>query len=347
MAPLLLGLQSEGGPGARAASAGGFEERGPGTGVSLAPGTVGRRLLWLLTTAAVCSVALAPPTAAVAAQAATFDTYRVSLWPEYDDPRLLVIEEPLLSASAVLPYRFSGAVPKDAQVNMACQIAASGQHECQPYERVDSGEGSLLGFTAPSRKQLYLEYYTDPLGGERPKDRRLDYVFTAPADIGTLQLEVKQPKDAAGFKLDPAPKGSRTDAEGFTWAQYSVADLKAGQSVAFKLAYSRPTWEPPVRPAAQSAAPGARGAPPPVSGQAAPGGSQSSVAILFAAVVVSGTLWMVMSRRVQATAGPKSPPRKRSGAEGHHNRHGRGAGGGKRRGASTKGGKDGKRKGRR
>jgi hypothetical protein len=258
-------------------------------------------------------IVAAPATAATPA----FDQYRISLWPEYDDPRMLVILEPALNASERLPYEYAQDVPADAQVNMACQIAADGQHECQPYDKADEGDASQVSFTAPSRRQLYLEYYTDLLAGKRPEDRNMTYQFTAPADIASLQLEVKQPKDAVGFKMYPEPTGTRTDAEGFTWAQYAQSDVAAGQTLAVTLDYSRPSWEPPFQAGAQSGSPGAGGdAAAPAPGGPVPGGTQgqapgsgsgtlNSLAILLAAVIVSGTVWMVFGRRSQTSSGGK------------------------------------------
>jgi len=59
----------------------------------------------------------------------TFSDFQVSVWPEYDDPRVLSILESDLDRSVQLPYRFSTSVPADAQVGMTCQLTPSSEHQ--------------------------------------------------------------------------------------------------------------------------------------------------------------------------------------------------------------------------
>jgi len=55
--------------------------------------------------------ALLAPAASVAAPAVTIATLSADVWPEHDDPRVLIIYRGTLSADAPLPYPLSFAIP--------------------------------------------------------------------------------------------------------------------------------------------------------------------------------------------------------------------------------------------
>ena len=243
----------------------------------------------LALTIALLSFALIAATPAFAAN--TFADYQLNLWPEYDDPRLLVIMAPKLDPSVPLPYTFSYGIPITAQLGMACQILPDGAHDCQAQQSAVDGDMKTVTFSAPTQRQLFLEYYTDPFGGERPDIRQFTYSFLPPGDIGRLSVQVKQPKDAEGFVVEPAPQQTLTDAEGFSYLTYTFNEVKAGEPVDFSITYTRPTWEPPVQPdnAQASDAAGAQT------------GAATSNLLLWAVVGILAIVIAMMYRNQKAT----------------------------------------------
>lgn len=275
------------------------------------------------------------------AHAASYADWRVSVWPEYDDPRALVIMEPVLDATARLPYEFAMDVPRDAQINMTCQLAPDGQHQCQANRSSVRGGVKTVSYTVPSERNLYFEYYADLLEGRRPEKRDFTYRFVPPADISSLKLEFRQPKDATGFTMSPEPDQTRQDPNGDTFAVYALSDVARGKEMDFRIRYERPSWTPPVAKqsggsgAGAGAGAGPGGAPAPAPGAAPTGRTQTGgvdvAAVAVAGVVVVGTLVLFMSRRSPVPAGAAARGRQ-------------GTGGGRKQGKGA-GGKSGKRGG--
>jgi hypothetical protein len=180
------------------------------------------------------------------ALAGTFNEWQLNLWPEYDDPRLLVMFNGTLDPTVVLPYTLEYDIPIGAQMGMACQLLPDGAHDCQPQQSEVSDEIKTIAFSAPTERELYMEYYVDPMDGERPDQRQFTYSFTPPDDIDRLSVQVKQPNDSEDFVLEPAPMQTLTDAAGFSYLTYVFNDVKAGEPIDINFSYSRPTWVPPA-----------------------------------------------------------------------------------------------------
>ena len=254
----------------------------------------GRALLVFATTLALLAVSLAVVPTAFAAN--TFTDYQLNLWPEYDDPRLLVIMAPKLDPSVSLPYTFSYGVPLAAQLGMACQILQDGAHDCQPQQSAVEGDTKTIAFSAPSQRDLFFEYYVDPFDGERPDLRQYTYSFLPPGDIGTLSVQIKQPKDAEGFAVEPAPQQTLTDSEGSSYLTYTFNEVKTGTPVDFSITYTRPTWEPPVQ-AGNAAAP--------LEAGGAQTGAASSNLLLWAIVGILAVVVVMMYRNQRSQKATK------------------------------------------
>ena len=224
--------------------------------------------------------------AAPALAGPTFSEWQLSLWPEYDDPRILVTFSPVIDPTVPLPYTLSYDLPLSAQMGMACQLLPDGQHDCQPPQSKIEGDVKNISFTAPTQRDLYMEYYVDPYEGERPEQREFTYSFVPPGDIQTLQVQIKQPKDAENFAVEPAPQQSLSDAEGYVYLTYAFADVQAGVPVDFTVSYTRPTWVPPAGEDADLAT---------SEGSTAAGSAGSNI-LLWAVVGILGVIVVMMYR---------------------------------------------------
>ncbi|MDA8235255.1 MAG: hypothetical protein M0Z31_10725 [Clostridia bacterium] len=85
-----------------------------------------------------------PLSPAYAAGDMTMKDFSISVWPEYDDPRVLVIYQGTFvnTTGAELPknteVKFN--IPKGAEIGMACELVDGGGHSCQPYKTDDKGD---------------------------------------------------------------------------------------------------------------------------------------------------------------------------------------------------------------
>lgn len=61
----------------------------------------------------------------------TIKNMTVSVWPEYDDPRLLVLYEGQFTVDQTFPQKVRFYVPKGVTINMVCGVKDTGEHLCQ------------------------------------------------------------------------------------------------------------------------------------------------------------------------------------------------------------------------
>ena len=213
----------------------------------------GRKItLLLIALAAALLTAAWTPSIAGAARSLRYSQMRLSIWPEYDDPRVLVILEPVLARSVKLPTKVSFLVPRGASVSMACEITAQGGHACRPKEITRRGQYDQVSYTVLSRRTLYFEYYYDPGFAGPAKEFAFKFVPSAPID--SLGVEIQQPLRSTGFQTTPPPSATASDQQGFTYFQYAIGSAPAGKPVPFAVSYTKPDVNPSVRKQATSPA---------------------------------------------------------------------------------------------
>jgi len=195
-----------------------------------------------------------PLAPAHAAGEMTFKDFSLSVWPEYDDPRVLVIYQGTMvnTSGADLPNGtdvfFN--IPKGAEIGMACEIVDGGGHSCQPYKTVDKGDYVQLSWktTKPIKANqeypIFLEFYYNPIKGTT--DKTIDYKFIPSYTIQQLNLAVKQPLKATNFKIDPVAAATSQDAEGFTDHNYTWNNLTVNDKdkVTLKISYTKTDPKP-------------------------------------------------------------------------------------------------------
>ncbi len=174
---------------------------------------------------------------------------RIQVMPEFDDPRVLVIIQGRLAASdTTFPVPVTFRVPRGAQINqMAVMDVATGATAPQSFDArpdPDDARWSLVTYTLDNAHFFY-EYYYDPLAGGA--DKQFTYTFSSPQRVMELLLEVQQPLAATDFTLDPLPTIARFDeALGFTYHQFSVGALAAGEEMAVDVSYTKTDSMPSV-----------------------------------------------------------------------------------------------------
>ena len=261
---------------------------------------VRRALLLVLLNAAVFSAAnlwpVPPSSAAVTGPA--IGGLRVDLWPEHDDPRVLVIYRGTLSGSTPLPYTLGFSIPAGSQVNATAYRRGTNllsvQHQVQP-----GTDRTTVAFTVPER-EFQFEYYADVITGHPGRSFAMDLVF--PLLVESLDVAVEQPLRATGVALNPAP-ASTTVAGGFTYHLYVQRQWPAGKVWRVRVSYRKDDLEPSLPRAAPAApAPGAA---------VLPSGSGRLIWFIAAAAgfilgaLFVGAIWLVRRDRAR---GPSRTP---------------------------------------
>lgn len=209
---------------------------------------------------------------------------RVSIWPEYDEPRVLGIFQGQLADKTTFPAPVKFLLPKDAEVNQACALTESGEHQCQVYETAIEGDFKAVTYKLPLRT-FFLDFYYNPLA--EGTNKSFDYVFKAPYSVDTLEMEVQQPLKATDFKVSPEAMSQGSDEKGFKYARYTYPSVPDGQDYKFSVSYTKTDPKPSVEKPPQGGAP---------QGQAATGGAGGftfSPLVILLSITVSIMLALV------------------------------------------------------
>jgi hypothetical protein len=154
----------------------------------------------------------------------------LKLWPEYDDPGVLVIFAGDFTSDATFPQTVAfpiaeGARNIQATVNDPAKGLLSQQWQMQ--------DGKVT-YALP-QPGFHIEYYVDrPPSGDK---REIVHTFEAPYPIKSLEIAVQQPARATDFSVTPAPSRTTTGADGLTYHIINLENLAAGEKRDIAISY--------------------------------------------------------------------------------------------------------------
>lgn len=184
---------------------------------------------------------------------------KVSVWPEYDDPRTLVIMQADLDPSTKLPLSVSYNIPKGAEIGMACEIDAGGGHNCKTYQQIDKGDYQTITYEIQKERKIFLEFYYDAFPAGTTGQRDFTYTFRPAFNVASLDLEVQEPARSTGFKTTPDLAQVQTDKDGLKYHDATQSNVTVGKPIDVKVSYSKSDNKTSVKPkdkdARSSAAP--------------------------------------------------------------------------------------------
>ncbi len=197
-------------------------------------------ILGLLITAAL----IVPPVLGKPDEPLTIKSMKVSLWPEYDDPRVLVIYEGEFYNDALFPQPVSFPVPLGSEMSQVCALQPpNNDHLCQLYETLTETDSLSVSYTLPI-PTYYMEYYWDGIKGQPEKAFAFQYV--SPYAVDTMEIDVQQPLKATGFELAPPYASATSDGLGMKYFHYVFKDVKPGQVISIDASYSKSDDKPSV-----------------------------------------------------------------------------------------------------
>ena len=153
--------------------------------------------------AALLAVALiASPVIAASDKPLTIKTMKLSVWPEYDDPRVLVIYQGEFADSSAFPTPVKFPVPIGSEINQVCAIKQPGdEHLCQLYDTTTEQDNLEISYTLPI-PTYFLEYYWDGIKGQ--PDKSFTYKYVSPYTIDRLKLRLTTVEgDGLQTRADP------------------------------------------------------------------------------------------------------------------------------------------------
>jgi len=220
----------------------------PGFGKQISDAQVRDTVAYIRTLAGPTSAARSQPEGTVPAEPPPSDLriqrLSVSLWPEYDDPRVLVILRGELSPESQVPTRLRLPLPKGAELIGAGMISSQNELLNHPHERLAGDTSDTLELTLPVRG-FFAEWYYDPFGQHEPA-RQFTYSLTLPYSVAQLDMDILQPDAATDFRITPAPMQEDVDTRGGKHHRFSYRDLEPETAQTVEVAYLKTTDEPSI-----------------------------------------------------------------------------------------------------
>ena len=177
---------------------------------------------------------LSVPVAFVTAQgpALTIEQASLRLWPEYDDPGLLVIFAGQFTDTGTFPQRVLFPIAEGARNIQATYQDASGNLLMREYELVEG----KLAYEMPL-PTFHYEYYVD----RPPSDNQREIVFNFDPGYAAKALEVviQEPARATDFSMSPTEQSNFRGADGLTYHVINLTNVAAGNTVNLTIRYTK------------------------------------------------------------------------------------------------------------
>ena len=180
---------------------------------------------------------LAIPVSTNAQGQITFDTVNVQLWPEFDQPAMLVIYDFTLAENTTLPVEVNLRIPTDANL-IAVAYAPTGDLLNVPYQEPrEEGGWQVVTLTVDTATAYHIEYYA-PL--ERSDSQR-EYNFLWPGDysVGMFSISVRPPIDTTEITTDPQMRDVTPEGDTQTTLEWGTSDLEAGEQLPIRVTYTK------------------------------------------------------------------------------------------------------------
>lgn len=162
---------------------------------------------------------------------------QVQLWPEYDQPSMLVIYDFSLPDSAQLPLSISLRFPKDANLVAVASQAADGTLLNTDYQGpTDEADWQSISVQIQTAAVYHVEYY-EPLTREG-NVRHYSYLWPGDYAVDDFVISVRLPTDATDVSSVP-PMQSSQSSDGTPYLRSDFGSLGTQQQLSLDLTYTK------------------------------------------------------------------------------------------------------------
>jgi len=251
---------------------------------------------------------------ALAQNGIAFASLQIQLWPEYDQPKTLVILDGRLDTNVTLPAELTLRIPAAAgQPNAVAVRGLKGDLLSASYTTTLSGGDLAITFKTDSA-EVYIEYY-DPALTLNGSTR--DYTFQWKPDypVRAATVRVQQPFGASEMNFKPTLKPIGPGNDGLNYYEAPLGSVSAGQAVTLRLGYVKtdPKFSAEAVGTSASAsvfAPAEQPAP------TSPFSTALPIGLAGVLLIVGGGIYYGYTRRAMASTRVKTHNRKRKRHEG-------------------------------
>jgi hypothetical protein len=177
------------------------------------------------------------PLSANAQSGLSLDTLTVQLWPEFDQPSMLVIYDFTLPQGTTLPVNVTLRIPTEANL-IAVAYANNGSLLNVPFQEPQvENSWQVVTITVDTAAAYHIEYYA-PLTRQ---DTQRGYTYLWPGDyaVKAFNVSVKMPVDTTEFTTDPQMKDATPANSDQFYLEWGTSDLEAGKQLPIKLSYTK------------------------------------------------------------------------------------------------------------
>jgi hypothetical protein len=191
-----------------------------------------RKLLILLV-----GMFLAFPISASAQSGATLSSVTVQLWPEYDQPSMLVIVDFQVATVSALPVTLDFRIPLDAELIAVAADAGGGQFLNVPYEEPTvAGEFQVFNMVIEDNQPHRFEYYQPMVFNDN--ERVFTFLWDNEYAVESFQYLFLEPLDVTRVSLDPNYTAQESF-NGLTYYDGAPVKLDAGEQYTLNISYEK------------------------------------------------------------------------------------------------------------
>jgi hypothetical protein len=191
---------------------------------------------WFFVLAIMTAICLSIP--ARAQSGVSLSSVSVDIWPEYDQPAILVIYHLSISASTTLPVSISLHIPAQAEVFAVANSDPTSGLVNAPYDRTVDGSQATLTLTANS-KEVQVEYYDKLV--KNGTARHIVYEWAGDYAVDSFAVAIQQPVGATDMVTNPILPQNPIAQDGFVYFQSASQPLSAGQTYTLTADYNKIT----------------------------------------------------------------------------------------------------------
>lgn len=162
----------------------------------------------------------------------------VDIWPEYDEPAVLMNYHITLSPDTTLPASLSLRIPSGVEINAVAVMDANGNLINAPYDNTNQGQWSLLTMSAPT-PQVQVEYYMTLVKTGATRHIVLDWAEDYAVD--KMVLNFLSPLGADNLTISLPVENTRLGQDGLTNYRIEQTNLSANQHFKVMIDYQRET----------------------------------------------------------------------------------------------------------
>lgn len=161
----------------------------------------------------------------------------INVWPEYDQPSVLVMYNITLSSDVKLPATLAIRIPARAgQPHAVATKDMNGLYNLQ-YQTTPAGEWTKITFTT-SMPEFRIEYY-DPSLNRQGVQRSFQYQWAGDYQVNNLVIQVQQPLKATNLVLTPNMGSGVTGEDGLTYFSLLAGPYESGKLFELQMTYQK------------------------------------------------------------------------------------------------------------